>query len=183
VLGSGPRLLSPDQFIQCIKGEREGNKVTDTAAAPAPLTSSAAPTALEAAPAPAAGTVAAPTPVAGTAAGPENQPVPVAATPIQKKKYTKKSVHPVRHDNEPGPSQEQEKEAEPEIITRSLLQDMRKVFSHHPGEHTVTWLLRCWHNGASSLESEDREAKELGSLAREGGVDKASGKKAQILSL
>ncbi|GAB0209933.1 hypothetical protein GRJ2_003459000 [Grus japonensis] len=60
---------------------------------------------------------------------------------------------------------------------------MRKDFSRLPGEHIITWLLRCWDNGASSLELEDREAKQLGSLSKEGGIDKAIGKKAQALSL
>ncbi|GAB0178333.1 hypothetical protein GRJ2_000298600 [Grus japonensis] len=60
---------------------------------------------------------------------------------------------------------------------------MRKDFSRLPGEHIITWLLRCWDNGASSLELEGREAKQLGSLSREGGIDKAIGKKAQDLSL
>jgi len=46
--------------------------------------------------------------------------MPVSVIPIETKKYAKKSDRPVRDDNEPGPSQEQEKEAEPEIITRSL---------------------------------------------------------------
>ncbi|GAB0210056.1 hypothetical protein GRJ2_003471400 [Grus japonensis] len=89
--------------------------------------------------------------------------------------------------NEPGPSGEQEEEAEPEVITRSLslreLRDMQKDFSCLPGEHIITWLLCCWDNGASSLELEGREAKQLGSLSREGGIDKAIGKKAQALSL
>jgi len=120
-------------------------------------------------------------------AGLENQPMLLSVVPIQKKKYAKKSVRPLRNDNEPGPSQEQEKEAEPQIITWSLslseLRDTQKDFSRHPGEHIVTWLLRCWDNGASSLELEDREAKQLGSLAREGGIDKAIGKKALALSL
>ncbi|GAB0207076.1 hypothetical protein GRJ2_003173200 [Grus japonensis] len=93
----------------------------------------------------------------------------------------------VRDDDEPGPSREQEEEPEPEVITRSLslseLRDMRKDFSRLPGEHIITWLLRCWDNGASSLELEGREAKQLGSLSREGGIDKAIGKKAQALSL
>ncbi|GAB0209273.1 hypothetical protein GRJ2_003393000 [Grus japonensis] len=60
---------------------------------------------------------------------------------------------------------------------------MRKDFSCLPGEHIITWLLCCWDNGASTLELEGREAKQLGSLSREGGVDKAIGKKAQALSL
>ncbi|GAB0208039.1 hypothetical protein GRJ2_003269600 [Grus japonensis] len=80
-----------------------------------------------------------------------------------------------------------QKEPEPEVITRSLslseLRDMRKDFSRLPGEHIITWLLRCWDNGASSLELEGREAKQLGSLSREGGIDKAIGKKAQAFSL
>ncbi|GAB0207253.1 hypothetical protein GRJ2_003190900 [Grus japonensis] len=82
----------------------------------------------------------------------------------RKKKYTKKSVCLVEDDDdEPGPSREQEEEPEPEVITRPLslseLRDMRKDFSCLPGEHIITWLLRCWDNGASSLELEGREAK------------------------
>ena len=60
---------------------------------------------------------------------------------------------------------------------------MRKDFSHRPDKHIITWLLRCWDNGASSLELEGKEAKQLGSLSRKGGIDKAIGKKTQALSL
>ncbi|PKU32055.1 ubiquitin carboxyl-terminal hydrolase 4 [Limosa lapponica baueri] len=134
-----------------------------------------------------AGAEATTTPVAGTAAESEIQPVPVSVAPIQKKKYTKKSVCLVRDGDDPGSSREQDEEAEPEIVTRSLslseLQDMQKDFSRLPGEHIVTWLLQCWDNGASSLELEGREAKQLGSLSREGGIDKVIGKKTQALSL
>ncbi|GAB0207422.1 hypothetical protein GRJ2_003207800 [Grus japonensis] len=144
------------------------------------------PTGPAAAQAPAAGPAAAQAPAAGPAAEPKDQPIPASVTPIHKKKYTRKSVHLVKDDDESGPSREQE-EPEPEVITRSLslseLRDMRKDFSRLPGEHIITWLLRCWDNGASSLELEDREAKQLGSLSREGGIDKAIGKKAQALSL
>ncbi|GAB0203387.1 hypothetical protein GRJ2_002804300 [Grus japonensis] len=133
------------------------------------------------------GTAASPAPVTGAAADPKNQPMPVSVAPIYKKKYTKKLGCLVRDDDEPGPSREQEEEPEPEVITRSLslreLRDMRKDFSRLPGEHIITWLLHCWDNRASSLELEGREAKQLGSLSREGGIDKAIGKKAQALSL
>ncbi|GAB0203696.1 hypothetical protein GRJ2_002835200 [Grus japonensis] len=133
------------------------------------------------------GTAAAQAPATGTAAEPKDQPIPVSVTPIHKKKYTRKSVRLVKDDDEPGPSREQEEEPEPEVITRSPslseLRDMRKDFSRLPGEHIITWLLRYWDNGASSLELEGREAKQLGSLSREGGIDKAIGKKAQTLSL
>jgi len=44
-------------------------------------------------------------------------------------------------------------------------------------------LLWYWDNGASSLELEGKEAKQLGSLARDEGIDKAIGKKEQVLSL
>ncbi|KAK4806216.1 hypothetical protein QYF61_001139 [Mycteria americana] len=60
---------------------------------------------------------------------------------------------------------------------------MRKYFSRHPGKHIVTWLLRCWDSGASSLELEGKEAKQLGSLSREGDIDKAIGKGEPALSL
>jgi len=52
----------------------------------------------------------------------------------------------------------------------------------HPGEHIVMWLLRCWGNGASSLELEGREANKLRSLAKKEDNDQAIGKKAQALS-
>jgi len=100
VLGPGPCLPSPVQHYSVLSREEGENKLTGTVAAPAPMADAAA----------------APIPAAGTVAKPENQPMPVSVTPIQKKKYTKKSFHPVRDDNEPGPSQEQEEEAEPEII-------------------------------------------------------------------
>ncbi|GAB0203944.1 ceramide transfer protein [Grus japonensis] len=125
--------------------------------------------------------------VTGTVVEPKDQPVLVSVSPLHKKKYTKKSVCLVRDDDEPGPSLEQEEEPEPEAITQSLslseLRDMRKDFSRLPGEHIITWLLQCWDNGASSLELEGREAKQLGSLSREGDIDKAVGKKTQALSL
>ncbi|GAB0207260.1 hypothetical protein GRJ2_003191600 [Grus japonensis] len=133
------------------------------------------------------GTTATQAPATGTVAEPKDQPIPVSVAPIHKKKYTRKLVRLVKDDDEPGPSPEQEEEPEPEAITRSLslseLRDMWKDFSRLPGEHILTWLLRCWDNGASSLELEGREAKQLGSLSREGGIDKAIGKKAQALSL
>ncbi|KAK4830569.1 hypothetical protein QYF61_011747 [Mycteria americana] len=85
--------------------------------------------------------------------------------------------------NKEGHHEEEEEEAgliSEAVTTRSLslseLQDMRKHFSHYPGEHIVIRLLQCWDNRASSLELEGKEAKQLGSLSREGGIDKAIGK-------
>ncbi|KAK4810677.1 hypothetical protein QYF61_007477 [Mycteria americana] len=107
----------------------------------------------------------------------------VSVAPIHKKKsWKRKSARLEREDEGAGPSQGEEEE---ELVnetetTRSLslseLRDMRKDFSRGPGEHIVTWLLRCWDSGASSLELEGKEAKQLGSISREGGIDKAIGK-------
>ena len=112
---------------------------TATAATLIPMTSTAANQT------PATGTVATQTLAMDDAAELENQPVPISIAPVQKRKYTKKSVRLVKDEGEAGPSREQEEEAEPEIITRSLspseLRDMRKDFSCRPGEHIITWLL------------------------------------------
>ncbi|KAK4810672.1 hypothetical protein QYF61_007472 [Mycteria americana] len=161
-----------------------GDKTTGTAAAPIP---------------PATGTVAVPIPpVTGTAAAaaPDNsvtsiavqtgnEPVSVSVAPIHKKKsWKRKSARLEREDERAGPSQG-EVEEEEELVnetetTRSLslseLRDMQKDFSRRPGEHIATWLLRCWDSRASSLELEGKEAKQLGSISREGGIDKAIGK-------
>jgi len=106
--------------------------------------------------------------------------VPVAVAPVKLKKDAKRADRSGRDDDEPGSS----REIETEIITWSLslgeLRDVRKDFNCHPGEHIVTWLLRCWDNRARSLELEGKEAKQLGSLARDGGIDKAIGKKEQV---
>jgi len=109
--------------------------------------------------------------------------VPVAVAPVKLKKDAKRADRSGKDDNEPGSS----RETETEIITQSLslseLRDTWKDFSCHPGEHIVDWLLQCWDNRASSLQLEGKEAKKLGSLARDGGIDKAIGKKEQVLSL
>jgi len=193
--------------VQCLKGERGGNEAAGTAAGTASPAGPAAPPAQQAVTAPPTGTTAAaatgvvpaspagtaaaaapapapaPAPAAGSVAEPNDQPVPVAVAPVKLKKDAKRADCSGRDDNEPGSS----REIETEIITRSLslgeLRDMRKDFRRHPGEHIATWLLRCWDNGASSLELEGKEAKQLGSLARDGGIDKAIGKKEQVLSL
>jgi len=109
--------------------------------------------------------------------------VPVTVVPVKLKKEEKKSDRSGKDNKEPGSS----REIETEIITPSLslseLRDMQKDFSRHPGEHIVTWLLRCWDNGVSSLELEGKEVKQLGSLAGDGGIDKTIGKTEQVLNL
>ncbi|KAK4810665.1 hypothetical protein QYF61_007465 [Mycteria americana] len=172
-----------------------GDKTTGTAAAPAPPATGTAAASIT----PATGTVAAPAPAATSTAAAAalensvtstvvqtgNEPVSVSVAPTHKKKSWKcKSARLEREDQRAGPSQGEEEEDKGLVneteTTRSLslseLRDMRKYFSRRPGEHIVTWLLRCWDSGASSLELEGTEAKQLGSLSREGGIDKAIGK-------
>ncbi|KAK4806861.1 hypothetical protein QYF61_012582 [Mycteria americana] len=168
---------------------------TGTVAAPAPPATGTAAVPIP----PATGTAVVPAPPAtgtATAAAPDNsvtsiavqtgnEPVSVSVAPIHKKKsWKRKSARLEREDEGARPSQREEDEDE-ELVNemeaaRSLslsdLRDMRKDFSRRPREHIVTWLLRCWDSGASSQELEGKEAKQLGSISREGGIDKAIGK-------
>ncbi|KAK4811157.1 hypothetical protein QYF61_019788 [Mycteria americana] len=99
--------------------------------------------------------------------------------PVKKKQWKQKSTWLVREEAAP-PKREQEGESEEaacsaaeqpqeqereetEIInesetTQSLslseLQDMRKDYSHHPGEQAITLLLQCWDTGTNSQELE-----------------------------
>ncbi|KAM6381871.1 uncharacterized protein FN964_007724 [Alca torda] len=86
-----------------------------------------------------------------------------------------------------APVSAQEEESDTEVIVKSFsmkdLRNMRKDFTRNDGETLVSWLLRCWDNGADSMELDGSEARQLGNLAREGGIDKALGKKSQTLSL
>ncbi|KAK4811170.1 hypothetical protein QYF61_019801 [Mycteria americana] len=98
---------------------------------------------------------------------------------VKKKQWKQKSTWLVREEAAP-PKREQEGESEEaacsaaeqpqeqereetEIInesetTQSLslseLQDMRKDYSHHPGEQAITLLLQCWDTGTNSQELE-----------------------------
>ncbi|KAK4818865.1 hypothetical protein QYF61_020084 [Mycteria americana] len=181
---SGPRILCiPDSktlgvnLKSPLNAQGSGDKTTDTTATPAPPVTIpvATPASLV------TGTVAIPVPSAtGTAVQPGNQPVSVSVTPIHKKKsWKRKSAHLEREDERAGPSQgEEEEEVVDEIETTQSLS-----LSEMQGEHVVTWLLQRWDSGASSLELEGKEAKQLGSLSREGGIYKAIGKGAPVLSL
>ena len=54
------------------------------------------------------------------------------------------------------------------IIDRSLkmneIRGLRKDFTRHPNEPIVTWLFRCWDNGANSVWLDSREARQLVAL-------------------
>jgi len=58
-----------------------------------------------------------------------------------------------------------------------------KDYSYQPGKHIVTGLLWRRDAGASSLDLEGSEAKQLGPLSRESGTDQAIGKGTQSFNL
>ncbi|RMC06553.1 hypothetical protein DUI87_15990 [Hirundo rustica rustica] len=68
-------------------------------------------------------------------------------------------------------------------LTSSELQDLRKDYSRRPGERISAWLLRCWDCGADGHLLEGRDAQQLGSLARDWGIERGIGKETAICSL
>jgi len=70
---------------------------------------------------------AAPIPETGTAVKPETPMRAGISSLYIEKEIHKKSVCLVRHDYEPGPSQEQEKEAEPDITSPESMDGMKET--------------------------------------------------------
>jgi len=63
------------------------------------------------------------------------------------------------------------------------LRGIKKDFSRHEVESLTIWLVQCWDNGADIFDLYGREAMQLGSLARDAGIDKAIGERAENQSL
>ncbi|KAM9591477.1 uncharacterized protein ACIBXB_006274 [Morphnus guianensis] len=127
----------------------------------------------------------------------------VIAPIVKRKQWTRRSTGPYHRlvreeeeeeglDLEAGPLikkleegvRELKQEAETtQSLTSSELRDLRKDYSRQPGERIAAWLLRCWDNGADSQQLEGKEAQQLGSLARNRGIERGIGKEAAICSL
>ncbi|GAB0207417.1 mitochondrial enolase superfamily member 1 [Grus japonensis] len=128
----------------------------------------------------------------------------VIAPVVKKKQWTRRSTGPYhrlvreeeeeeeRFDQEASPSAKKWEEGVREIrqeaettrsLTSSELRDMQKDYSCQPGERIAAWLLRCWDNGDNSQQLEGREAQQLGSLARNRGIERGIGKETAICSL
>lgn len=58
-----------------------------------------------------------------------------------------------------------------------------KRLQPHPSKHIITWVLQCWDNEASSLDLVSIEARQLGTLSREDGIDKQIEKETQAFIL
>ena len=127
----------------------------------------------------------------------------VIAPVVKKKLWTRRTTGPyprlVREEEEEerfvqeaGPSTKKWEEGMRELsqeaettwsLTSSELRDMRKDYSRQPGERIAAWLLRCWDSRADSQQLEGKEAQQLGSLARNRGIERGIGKEAAICSL
>lgn len=80
-----------------------------------------------------------------------------------------------------GPSTSQnpavdEYESDQEITVTSLprkeLRQTRLDYARREGEPILSWALRCWDEGVDTVDLDKREAKLLGSLTRDAGLDK-----------
>ncbi|XP_033930272.1 uncharacterized protein [Melopsittacus undulatus] len=185
------------------------DKATDNTAAPSPAiiptplkdTAATATTLKDTAdtPTPLKNTTATQTPVEGTAAESKDQSMLAPFASIIRRRCKQKATHVVMEDEElmpflEGATSEQEEDEEDEDeedeedetfqpLSLTELQNMQKNFTRLPGEQIIPWLLRCWDNGADIYKLEGLDARILGSLAREGGIDRAIAKEERVLSL
>ncbi|XP_050184090.1 uncharacterized protein LOC126646668 [Myiozetetes cayanensis] len=81
-------------------------------------------------------------------------------------RYVKREVEMDRRDVDPEAGVVRTSEVL-RSLTPAELRDLRKDYSRRPGERILTWLVRCWDNGARSHMLEGHEAQQLGSLARD----------------
>ncbi|XP_074713429.1 uncharacterized protein LOC141938453 [Strix uralensis] len=118
---------------------------------------------------------------------------------VKKKQWTRRTTGPYpqlirdeKEEEEAGPSAKGSEEGITELkqeaettrsLTSSELRDLRKDYSRQPGERIAAWLLQCWDNGADAQQLEGKEAQQLGSLARDRGIERGIGKETGICSL
>ncbi|XP_071624323.1 uncharacterized protein [Heliangelus exortis] len=105
---------------------------------------------------------------------------PVSLAPVWKRRCTNRAGHQCPS----GPWQEEE----PQVVTTqhlslSELRDLGEDFGRQEGEELLRWLLRCWDNGANSLDLNGRQPKGLGLLAKDEGVDRYLWKDPRPLTL
>ncbi|RMC18203.1 hypothetical protein DUI87_05084 [Hirundo rustica rustica] len=105
---------------------------------------------------------------------PQGQPQPAAVAPMETKKYKVKSEHPGNKDKKGGPSQPAG-ESEVEIITESLtyesLHNLQKGIARQGCEAYTAWLLRVWDLIGTGVQLDSGEARNLGPLTQDSGVN------------
>ena len=118
-----------------------------------------------------------------------NDGEPISASVAGCKKVTRKTTRAA--DDGTGPTSTQGAPSgqggDEVTTTRSFspgeLREMRKDFSRREGENILTWLLRCWDNGAETIELEGGEARQLGSLSRDSTIDRAISRESNATTL
>ena len=129
----------------------------------------------------------------------QQTPVTVSVVPVEGKKWKWVSSHleqkeeveeEVEEDPGEGTSSEPRKakaktkrhgeESDEEEISITVcqplkmteIQSSRKEFTRRLNETLVTWLLRCWDGGVSSLSLDGNKARQLGDIARDKSIDR-----------
>ncbi|RMC18002.1 hypothetical protein DUI87_04878 [Hirundo rustica rustica] len=119
-------------------------------------------------------------------AEPQGQPQPAAVAPVETKKYKVKSEHPGNKDKKGGPSQPRG-ESEVEIITESLtyesLRNLQKDLAWRGCEAYTAWLLRVWDLIGTGVQLDSSEARNLGPLTQDSGVNQVFVREPGPLSL
>ncbi|RMC20397.1 hypothetical protein DUI87_01246 [Hirundo rustica rustica] len=119
-------------------------------------------------------------------AEPQGQSQPAAVAPVETKKYKMKSEHPGKKDKKGGPSQPAG-EPEVEIITESLtyesLCNLQKDIARWGREAYTTWLLRVWDHIGAGMQLDNGEARNLGPLTQDSGVNQVFVRELGPLSL
>ncbi|RMB89335.1 hypothetical protein DUI87_34316 [Hirundo rustica rustica] len=119
-------------------------------------------------------------------AEPQGQPQPAAVAPVETKKYKVKSEHTGNKDKKGGPSQPGE-ESEVEIITESLtyesLRNLQKDLARRGREAYTAWLLQVWDLIGTGVQLDSSEARNLGPLTQDSGVNQVFVREPGPLSL
>ncbi|KAF4796453.1 hypothetical protein TURU_083929 [Turdus rufiventris] len=119
-------------------------------------------------------------------AEPQGQSQPAAVAPVETKKSKIKSEHPGNKNKKGGPSQPAG-EPEVEIITESLsyggLHNLGKYIVQWGCEAFTTWLLPVWDLIGTGMQLDGTEARNLGPLTQDSGVDQVFIRDPGLLSL
>ncbi|XP_005061071.1 PREDICTED: uncharacterized protein LOC101811939 [Ficedula albicollis] len=119
-------------------------------------------------------------------AGSQGQPQPAAVAPVETRKSKIKTRH-LDNGDQPGGSSQPAREPEVEIVTESLsydsLSNLRKDIARRGREPFTTWLLRVWDLTGTGVQLDGTEARNLGSLAQDSGVDHIFLREQGLLSL
>ncbi|RMC21558.1 hypothetical protein DUI87_02424 [Hirundo rustica rustica] len=119
-------------------------------------------------------------------AEPQGQPQPAAVAPVETKKYKVKSEHPGNKDKKREPSQPA-RESEVKIITESptyeSLRNLQKNLAQQGSEAYTAWLLRVWDLIGTGVQLDNSEARNLGPLTQDSGVNQVFVREPGPLSL